>query len=374
MSFALSEEQARAFAGLRALAAEVVAPAAADIDRQERVPRALLERLARAGCFASGFPADLGGGAQDPVVHGLMHEALGEVSASVQGLLNVHHMAGSALVRWGTRAQKERWIPRLTAGELMAAFALTEPTVGSDGQVALRAERVAGGYRLDGVKRWITAGASADLFLLFARADGGPAAFLVPATQDGLTRAPLGGMLGCRGYMMGELTLRGCVVPEDHRIGGEGFGLSHVLAAGLDHGRHNLAWGCVGQAQACLDASLRYTRERQQFGAPLASFQLVQRMLTRMMVGVHSARLMCWRAAHARAQRLPTAVHETLMAKYHASTTLNQIADDALQLHGANGCGGEYPLQRYLRDARIMEIIEGSTQMLEVLIAQVGAA
>jgi glutaryl-CoA dehydrogenase (non-decarboxylating) len=173
---------------------------------------------------------------------------------------------------------------------------------------------------------------------------------------------------------MGTLHLEDCEVPVENRLGPEGFGLTHVLAAGLDHGRHNLAWSCVGQAQACLDASVNYAEQRRQFGAALSSFQLVQRLLTKMMVGVQGARLMCWRAAHARAQRMPSALHETLMAKYQASTMLNEIADHALQIHGAHGCGGEYPIQRYVRDARIMEIIEGSTQMLEILIAQLGCA
>jgi alkylation response protein AidB-like acyl-CoA dehydrogenase len=374
VNLTLTEPQARAHAEYAEFATRQIAPLADAIDREARVPRSLIAQLAAAGCLASGLPTELGGGPVDPVVHGLMHEALGAASASVQGLVNVHHMAASALARWGTRAQKQRWLPRLGSGELLAAFALTEPGAGSDGQVATRAARAGDHYRLTGTKRWITAGALADVFLVFARGDDGPAAFMVPADAAGLSRTPIPGLLGCRGYMLASLELEDCRIPVDDRIGAEGFGLSHVLATGLDHGRHNLAWSCVGQAQACLDASIRYAEQRSQFGAPIASFQLVQRLLTQMIVGVYGARLLCWRAAQARGDRLPSALHETLIAKYQASTMLNEIADHALQIHGANGCGSEYPIQRYLRDARIMEIIEGSTQMLEIMIARLGGA
>lgn len=374
MNLALTPDQARAHAGFQAFAAEHVAPVADAIDRDERVPRGLLDRLAGAGYFARGLPAEFGGDAGDPVVHGLMHEALGAASASVEGLVNVHHMAAAAIARWGTRAQQRAWLPRLASGELLAGFALTEPDAGSDGQVATRAVLAGGAYQLTGTKRWITAGASADVFVVFARGEAGPAAFVVPAASEGLTREPIPGLLGCRGYMMATLQLSGCRVPVEHRLGPEGFGLSHVLAAGLDHGRHNLAWSCAGQARACLEASLRHAEHRRQFGAPLASFQLVQRLLTKMIVGVETARLMCWRAAVSRGERLASALFETLLAKYHASTALNEIAHHALQIHGASGCGSESPIQRYLRDARIMEIIEGSTQMLEILIAQLGVA
>ncbi len=374
MNLTLTEPQARARDEFAAFAARHVAPLADAIDRDERVPRSLVAQLAGAGCLASGLPPEFGGGASDPVVHGLMHEALGAASASVQGLVNVHHMAASSLARWGTRDQKQRWLPRLASGELLAAFALTEPGVGSDGQVTTRAAAAGDHYRLTGTKRWITAGALADVFVVFARGGDGPAAFLVPADSAGLTRTPIPGLLGCRGYMLASLAFADCRIPVEDRIGAEGFGLSHVLATGLDHGRHNLAWSCVGQAQACLDASVRYAEQRTQFGAAIASFQLIQRLLTRMIVGVHGARLLCWRAAQARAGRVPSALYETLIAKYHASTMLNEVADHALQIHGANGCGDEYPIQRYLRDARIMEIIEGSTQMLEILIARLASA
>ena len=357
----------------RAFAAEHVAPHAALIDREERIPESVVARLREAGLFATGFPAaDV-----DPVLaqlrHGLLHEALGAASASVQGMVNVHHMGGSPIARWGTRAQKEEWIPRLSSGEALAAIAITEPNVGSDAAaVETTATRDGDGYIIQGTKRWITCGMSADVFVLLAATESGPTTFILPRDTPGLTFEPIRGALGCRGYMLARLHLDGCRLSSGHLLGKPGFGLTHVAATGLDAGRYNLAWGCVGLARACLDATFDYARSRHQFGSALADFQLVQRMITRMMTEHHAARLMCWHAGELRGRRDPAAIKESTMAKYYASTMVNRVAFDALQIHGANGVGTDHPIERYARDARIMEIIEGSTQILEIAIARYG--
>jgi alkylation response protein AidB-like acyl-CoA dehydrogenase len=369
------EELAPAAEELRAFAAAHVAPHAALIDAEERIPRDVIDSLARAGMFASGFP---GAAAEsDPVAaalrHGLMHESLGAASASVQGLVNVHHMAGSAVARWGTRAQKAEWLPKLTSGAVLAALAITEPNVGSDAaSVETRATADGDAFVITGTKRWITCGQSADLFVLLAGTEQGPAAFLLPRDTPGLTYEPIRGALGCRGYMLAKLHLDLCRVPADALLGKPGFGLTHVVATGLESGRYNLAWGCVGMARACLEAVLDYSKKRRQFDHRLADFQLVQRMISRMMTELHAARLMCWHAGVLRARRDPDAIKETTMAKYYASTMVNRAAYDAVQIFGANGCGPDYPIERYFRDARIMEIIEGSTQVLELAIARYG--
>lgn len=365
---------------LRSFAAAHVAPHAARIDAEEHIPGEVIASLIEAGAFASGFPEKLGGTAgsdADPVRaslrHGLLHEALGHASASVQGLVNVHHMAGSAVARWGSRAQKEEWGPKLTSGQVLAALAITEPNVGSDASaVETRATRDGGAYVIRGTKRWITCGMSADLFVVLVATDDGPAAFLVPRGTAGLAFEPIRGALGCRGYMLARLHFDGCRVPAEAMLGRPGFGLTHVAATGLESGRYNLAWGCVGLGRACLEATFDYARKRRQFGQPIGDFQLVQRMIARMMTDVHSARLLCERAGVLRGRRDPAAIREVTMAKYHASTMANRVAYDTVQIHGANGCGPEYPVERWFRDARIMEIIEGSTQVLEVALARYG--
>ena len=361
------EEFAEHEGAYRAFAAEHVAPRAAAIDRDERIPREVVDALKGAGYFASGF-----GPAEDPVGaalrHGLLHEALGAASASVQGLLNVHHMAGSAIARWGTREQKACWMPRLTSGDALAAIAITEPDVGSDAS-AVETTAAADGadYVITGTKRWITCGQIADVFVVLC---GGPTAFIVPRETPGLTTEPIRGTLGCRGYMLAELRFDGCRVSADHLLGRPGFGLTHVAATGLEAGRYNLAWGCVGLARACLEASLAHARRRRQFGRPIAEFQLVQRLIARMTTDLEAARLLCFRAGTLRGWRDPAAIKLATMAKYFASTMVNRVAHDAVQIHGAQGVGPDAPVERYLRDARIMEIIEGSTQILEIAIAR----
>lgn len=365
-------EQVKAFAN------DHVAPHAAQIDRDEAIPRVVIASLAKAGCLASGFPEKFGGPAlvdgdavSASIRHGLMHEALGRVSASVQGLVNVHHMAGSAIARWGTAAQKQAWLPRLTSGEALAALAITEPNVGSDASaVETRATPDGGGWILHGTKCWITCGQIADVFVVLVNTEEGPAAFVLPKNQAGVRIEPIRGMLGCRGYMLARVHLDSCRVTSDHLLGKPPFGLSHVVGTGLDAGRFNLAWGCVGLAEACLAATLDYAEKRRQFGQRLADMQLVQRMICQMATQTHAARLMCRSAAVLRGRRDPRAVQEGTMAKYFASTMVNRVAYDAVQIHGAHGCGPEYPLERYFRDARIMEIIEGSSQVLETAIAR----
>ncbi|MDE1145767.1 MAG: acyl-CoA dehydrogenase family protein [Azospirillaceae bacterium] len=365
-------------AAWRETASRHVAPAAAAIDRDERIGPEVVAALRAAGAFASGFPAAYGGLA-DPgdgpaaqmLRHGLMHEALGTASASVQGLVNVHHMGGSAIARWGTADQKREWLPLLTAGTRLAAIAITEPEVGSNAAaVKTWAAPDGDGYVVDGHKKWITCGQSADLFVLIAGSDAGPVAFILPRETPGLEIRPITGMLGCRGYMMAELVLDRCRLGTELMLGRPGFGVSHVASIGLDAGRYNLAWGCVGLAGACLAASLDYARHRQQFGKPIGEHQLVQRLIAHMATDIEASRLLCWHAGIRRGMGHEHAARDTVTAKYHASTMVNRAASDALQIHGAQGCGPELALERYFRDARITEVIEGTTQILEGVIAR----
>jgi len=364
---------------VRAFVAECVEPHGDAVDRDASIPKSIIKSMAEARVFASGFPEQHGGlmSSDDPVGsairHGVLHEALGAASASVQGLVNVHHMAGSSIVRWGSQQQKEEWIPRLTSGDVIAAIAMTEPNTGSD---AARAETKAdykdGAYELNGVKQWITWGQKADVFVLLASCDQGPAAFLIPKDTPGLTIEPMEPAMGCRGYMLARLHLKSCRVSDSQILGRPGFGFSHVIAAGLDSGRLNLAWGCAGLARACLEKSIHYAKNRSQFGQPISEFQLIQQKISRMITDQRAASLMCLQASRLRGLREHSAIQESAMAKYFSSTMVNRVASDALQIHGAHGAGKDYPIERYVRDARIMEIIEGTTQILEVAIAKYG--
>lgn len=366
----LSAEQREARQRCRAFVAEHVAPHAARWDREGRMPAATIAELRRHGYLGANLPRELGGGGVDPVTYGLLTEEIGRGCSSLRSLLTVHDMVSEAVRRWGSAHLKAEALPRLARAELIGALALSEPNVGSDAaNVETAAERDGDAYVLDGRKRWITFGMTADLFLVLARCGGQGAAFLVPADAPGLTREPIGSVVGTRAAHLAELTFRGCRVGAERLVGRVGFGFSHVAQTALDHGRYSVAWGAVGIAQACLDACLDYTATRHQGGKALAGHQLVQRKLTEMIVNTRAARLLCLQAGYRRALGAPDAATETLVAKYFASRAAARAATDAVQLHGANGLSQDYPVERYLRDAKVTEIIEGSTQIQQIAIA-----
>jgi len=366
----LSPQQREVRRRCRAFVAEHVAPHAARWDREARLPDQAIAELRQRGYLGAHLPRELGGGGLDAVAYGLLTEEIGRGCSSLRSLLTVHDMVSEAVRRWGSPLLKTEVLPRLAQAELLGALAVSEPGVGSDAaSVETAAERDGDAYVLSGRKRWITFGMTADVFLVLARCGGELAAFLVPAAAPGLTREPITGVVGTRAARLAELTFERCRVAADRLVGRVGFGFSHVAATALDHGRYSVAWGAVGIAQACLDACLGYTATRRQFGKPLAGHQLVQRQLTEMIVNTRAARLLCLYAGHRRSLGAPDAATETLIAKYFASRTASRAASDAVQLHGANGLSQDYPVERYLRDAKVTEIIEGSTQILQVAIA-----
>lgn len=373
MRLELSPGQKTAREGFRAFVAARVIPRADLMDQEERTPRDLINELADAGYLGAVLPKEYGGEAMDAITAGLLYEEIGRGCSSLRSLLTVHHMVACAILKWGSKHQKESLLPRLASGEIIAAFGLSEPEVGSDAKsVGTTALPAADSYILNGQKKWTTYGQVADLFLIVAQCEGKPAAFLVEKTRPGFSTQAISGMLGVRASMLAELHLQDCVIPKDNLVCRIGFGFSHVAATALDQGRYSVACGCVGIAQACLEACLKYTSERKQFGTYLKDHQLIQQMITGMITNIKAARLLCYRAGYLRDCGDPQAIMETSIAKYFASTMAIRVANDAVQIHGANGCSSDYPVQRYLRDAKIMEIIEGSTQMQQINIAKGG--
>jgi glutaryl-CoA dehydrogenase (non-decarboxylating) len=348
-----------------------IAGEAGRFDREQALPESLVRELAGRGYLGATLPKEYGGGGMDLVTYGLLTEEIGRACSSVRSLLTVHDMVGEAIARWGTPAQRSRWLPVLASGSVVGAFALTEPDVGSDaGAVRTEAAEEGGDYVLSGRKRWISFGQIAGLFLVFARCQGRPTAFLVERDTPGLTISPITGLLGMRAAMLAELRLEGCRVPHHNLLGQVGVGVSHVAATALSHGRYSVAWGCVGIGQACLDASMAYAGRREQFGVRLEEHQLVRRMLSDMITDLKAARLLCVSAGRLRRAGHPGSLLEVLAAKYFASRMASRAAGHAVQIHGANGCSEENPVARYYRDAKIMEIIEGSTEILQIAIAR----
>lgn len=365
----LSAAQVEARAAFRAFAREHIAPGAGEWERREAVPGELVGELVRRGYLGAPLPREIGGGGMGAVTYGLLTEEIGRACSSVRSLLTVHDMSTLALWRWGSAAVRDRLVPALARAERLAAFGLTEPEVGSDAAaIRTEARREGDSYLLSGRKRWVTFGQIADVFLIFAHVEGKPAAFAVEADAPGFSRRPMGRVMGTSASLLAELELDGCRVPAENLVGRVGFGISAVASTALDLGRYSVAWGSVGIAQACLDACLDYTASRRQFGKPLAEHQLVQGLLTEMIVRTRAARLLCYRAGFLRQSADPDAIAETMVAKYFASRAAVAIANDAVQLHGANGIGSDHPVGRYLRDAKVMEVIEGSTQIQQITI------
>ncbi|WP_433364814.1 acyl-CoA dehydrogenase family protein [Streptosporangium sp. CA-115845] len=354
----------------RQFASEQIAPLADQIDQQQITPASVLVAMRENGYLGAALPARWGGGGIDPVSYGLVTEEIGKACSSVRSLMTVHNMAAQALVALGDRDQHQRWLPELCAGKKIIAFALSEPNAGSAAHaIETQAVKLSDGYLVSGTKKWITFGQIADLFLVFAHYERKPVALVVDRHSDGLTVTPAKDIFGTRGSMLAEVRLDNVHVPRSHQVGPTGMGISFVANWALDHGRFSVAWGSTGIMQGCLDACVSYTQQRRQGDHRLKDHQLVRRHLTDMLVAHTAAQAVCYRSACLREVGDPRAVMETAMAKYHAAGAAIRVATDAVHLHGANGCTTDYPVARYLRDATVAGIIEGTHEIHQVTLA-----
>ncbi|MFC9396207.1 acyl-CoA dehydrogenase family protein [Streptomyces sp. NPDC057027] len=375
MNLELSEEQEAVRRLAEDFVAREVTPHAAAWDRAEEVDRGIVKKLGAVGFLGLTIPEEYGGSGGDHLAYCLVTEELGRGDSSVRGIVSVSlGLVAKTIASWGSEAQKREWLPRLAAGEALGCFGLTEPGTGSDaGNLATRAVRDGDAYVVDGSKMFITNGTWADVVLLFARTNDTPghkgvSAFLVPTDTPGLTRRPVHGKLGLRGQATAELVLEGVRVPADAMLGPEGKGFAVAMSA-LAKGRMSVAAGCVGIAQAALDAALRYAGEREQFGRSIASYQLVQELLSDIAVDVDAARLLTWRVADLidRGQDFATAASK---AKLYASEAAVRAANNALQVFGGYGYIDEYPVGKLVRDARVMTLYEGTSQIQKLIIGR----
>lgn len=367
----ITDAEAEHLAVFRAFARDEVAPFATSADRDGAVADRVVGALAERGYLGAAISAAHGGAGLDEVAFGLLCEAVGGACSSTRSLLTVQSMVGRAIERWGSAAQKGHWLPRLATGAALASFCVTEPEAGSDANaVSASLAREADGYFiLTARKRWVTFGLRADVYLVLGRTEDGPTAILVERDTAGVTTEAVHGALGLRGASLADVSFDQCRVPEANVVGKPGVGFSHVVATALDHGRYSVAWGCVGIGAAALADSARYALARTQFGVPIAEHQLVRGMIADMHAGVRSARLLCLAAGRLRERRDPRAIHETMLAKYVAARVAADVTRDAVQIHGANGCGPEHGAERHFRDAKVMQIIEGTDQLLQVTLS-----
>ncbi|MET9592417.1 acyl-CoA dehydrogenase family protein [Streptomyces sp. NPDC006516] len=375
MNLELSEEQD----AVRQLAEDFVAreitPHVVEWDRAESVDKSIVKKLGALGFLGLTIPEEYGGSGGDHLAYCLVTEELGRGDSSVRGIVSVSlGLVAKTIASWGDEEQKRQWLPKLTAGEAVGCFGLTEPGTGSDaGNLSTRAVRDGDDYVINGSKMFITNGTWADVVLLFARTNDTPghrgvSAFLVPADAPGLTRRTVHGKLGLRGQATAELVLEDVRVPASTLLGPEGKGFSIAMSA-LAKGRMSVAAGCVGIAQAALDAAVRYAGEREQFGKSIASYQLVQELISDISVDVDAARMLTWRVADLidRGQDFATAAST---AKLFASEAAVRAANNALQVFGGYGYIDEYPVGKLVRDARVMTLYEGTSQIQKLIIGR----
>ncbi|MFF3571818.1 acyl-CoA dehydrogenase family protein [Nocardia jiangxiensis] len=374
MDLTLTEAQLefRAYAR-KFLDSEVVTQRAA-WDRAESVDISIVPKLGEMGFFGLTIPEQYGGLGGDYLTYCIGMEELGRADSAVRGIVSVSMgLVGKVILSHGTEEQRGHWLPRIADGSMLACFGLTEPDTGSDaGNLRTRATREGDEYVLNGQKMFITNATWADLCLVFARTGGpgpkGVSAFLVPTDTPGFETREIKGKLGLRGQATGEIFLTDVRVPVSARLGDEGQGFSIAMHS-LDKGRVSVGAGCVGIISGCLDTVVDYATQRQQFGRPLASFQLIQDMIADISVELDAARLLVWRAADLieRGEPFGTAASK---AKYFASEAAVRAANSAIQIFGGYGYIDEYPVQKYLRDARVMTLYEGTSQIQKLLIGR----
>ncbi|MBS1678188.1 MAG: acyl-CoA dehydrogenase family protein [Actinobacteria bacterium] len=375
MDFNLSGEQQLIAETAREFADREILPRVRENDRAERFDRELARKLGQVGFLGPILDERYGGRDLDYIGYGLIVGEIGRADSSARTVVSVQtSLVGSAVEKWGTEDQKLRWLPGVCSGEGLGCFGLTEPDTGSDAaNLRTRATKTDSGWSISGQKMWISLGNAAEFALIFAQTDPvlkhkGLAAFIVPTASEGFTSAPIHGKLGLRSSDTAELSLDAVEVGDDALLGTVGDGFKVAMSA-LESGRYSVAAGCVGIMDGCVDASVSYAKERRQFGVPLARFQLVQEMIADMILKRDASRMLVLRAGLLKDEGKPNAT-ETSVAKVYATEAAVECANLAIQVHGGSGYVDDYPVERYLRDARVTTLYEGTSQIQKLIIGR----
>lgn len=379
MDFAFSEEHLMVQKMVREFAAKEIAPTVKEHDRAQQFDRSILPKMAAQGLLGICIPVRYGGAGMDYLSLGLACEELEYVDTAFRVIMSVHVGLNSlALLQWGTEEQKQKYLAPQATGQKIATYGLTEPAAGSDAVgIQSTARREGDYYILNGEKMWISLADVADNFLVFAWTDqekkrardhSGLTAFIVERGYPGLETGTIHGKLGVRAGNTGWIALKDVPVPVENVLGKEGEGF-HVAMSALDNGRYTVAWGATGLIRACLDASVRYAKERQTFGVEIGRHQLVQQMIALMQLKYDAARLLCMRAGWLKNQGVRN-TRETGLAKWYATVSSFEAAADAVEIHGAYGYSDEYDVERFLRNSKGAVIYEGSREIQQLIQAQ----
>jgi alkylation response protein AidB-like acyl-CoA dehydrogenase len=375
MHLELTDEQRAARQTAREFAEKEIVPVARENDEQMKFPADIVRKMAELGFLGAAVPEQYGGAGMDFISYALITEEIGRACSSVRTVLSVtSSLCALTILKWGTEEQKRKYLPKMCAGDIIACFGLTEPDAGSDAaNIATSAKKAGSHWVLNGNKMWISNGGVAKLAIIFAQTDKslkhkGMAAFLVDTDAKGFSSQQIHGKLGLRAADTASLTLEDVQVSGDALLGKVGDGFKVAMSA-LDNGRYSVAAGCVGICQACVDASVKYSQERTAFGRPIAGFQLVQELIADMVLDTEAARLLVFQAGHLKNKGVRN-TRETAMAKLYASEAALRCSNRAIQVFGGYGYSNEYPVERYMRDARVASLYEGTSQILKLLIGR----
>jgi butyryl-CoA dehydrogenase len=375
MDFDLTDEQQLIRETARAFADRELAERARENDRNNHFDTELVAKIADQGYLGAIVPQEYGGAGLDYLTYAVVVEEIGRHDSAMRTVISVQtSLVCSSILRWGSEEQKQRYLPKLCSGEWLGCFGLTEPDTGSDAaNQKTRARKTDGGWALSGNKMWISLGNHAKVALIFAQTDPemqhrGLACFLVPADTPGFSTQEIHGKMGLHGSDTASIALDDVEVPDDAMMGEVGDGFKIAMSA-LDSGRYSVAAGCVGVCQGSLDLSVAYSKEREQFGRPIASFQLVQAMIADMRVQTDAARLLVFRAGFLKDQGRPSTT-ETSIAKLYATEAAQNCSHLAIQVHGGSGYVDDHPVERYFRDVRVTTLYEGTSQIQKLIIGR----
>ena len=374
MSFKLTEEQRMIQTMVRDLARSQFAPKAMERDRTKEFPADNLKKLGELGLLGMMVPPEYGGSGADTVSYVVALAEVAYACASTAVVMSVHNsIVCESILRSGTEEQKKKYLPRLATGEILGAFALTEPNAGSDpSRQTTKAVFEGDSYVLNGTKRFTTTGKNAGLIIVTAKTDEearhrGISAFLVESGTPGLKVGPLEEKMGLRASDTTDLVFEDCRIPAENRLGNEGDGFL-IAMTGLDGGRIGIAAQSIGVARAAFDAAVQYARDREQFGQSISKFQGLRWMIADMATEIEAARLMAFAAAEMK-DNGENYTLQASMAKLFASEMVNRVTAKAVQIHGGYGFTKEYPVERFYRDARVFTIYEGTSEIQRVVIS-----
>ena len=375
MDFDLTDEQQLIRSTAREFTDKEIVEQAKQNARDHRFDLEIVKKIADQGYLGAIVPREYGGAGLDYLSYGLVVEEIGRGCSSVRTVISVQtSLVCSAILKWGTEDQKQHYLPKLCSGEWLGCFGLTEPDTGSDAaKQKTRAKRTDKGWVINGAKMWISMGNYAKVALIFAQTDPekghrGLACFMVDTDQPGYQASTIEHKMGLHASDTASIALEDVEVTEDQMLGQVGDGFK-VAMSSLDSGRYSVAAGCVGICQGCVEESVKYAKEREQFGKPIASFQLVQAMIADMVLKTDASRMLVWRAGWLKDKGRPNTL-ETSVAKLHATEAAVECANTAIQVHGGAGYVDDHPVERYFRDVRVTTLYEGTSQIQKLIIGR----